>query len=185
MIRLFAGLALPDTLRERLAALSSGLPGARWVEGRNLHLTLRFIGEVEEGVAQEVHELLTEIRAPRLALTLDGFGTFGRSSPNALWAGVEKSPGLARLQSKVESACARAGLPAEGRKFVPHVTLARLKDAPVGRIQEWIAGHSPFRAEFDADEFVLFRSHLGRTGAEYEAVAEYPLESVDSGGTGA
>lgn len=175
MIRLFTALALPPELAGRLAALEAGIPGARWVEPRNLHITLRFIGEVDGGMAQEVHECLAEIRAAAFEVTLSGFGTFGSRSPNALWAGVEKAPELAHLQAKVDSALARAGVAAEGRKFVPHVTLARLKNAPVPRLQAFIAGHSPFRDAFTAESFVLFRSHLGRGGAEYEALAEYPL----------
>lgn len=175
MIRLFVGLGLPDAVAGRLAALSAGIPGARWVEARNLHVTLRFIGEVEEGVAQEIHECLGEIRAAAFDLAITGFGTFGRSSPNSLWAAVDKGAEIIHLQGKVDSALARAGIAPEGRKFFPHVTLARLKDSPVGRVQDFIAGHSPFRAEFAADQFILFRSHLGRSGAEYEAVAEYPL----------
>lgn len=175
MIRLFVGLGLPGEVAGRLAALAAGIPGARWVEQRNLHVTLRFIGEVEEGVAQEIHECLGEIRAAAFDLAITGFGTFGRSSPNALWAAVDKGPEIQHLQAKVDSALARAGIAPEGRKFVPHVTLARLKDAPVARVQHFIAGHSPLRAEFAVDQFILFRSHLGRGGAEYEALAEYPL----------
>lgn len=175
MIRLFVGLGLPDAVAGRLAALAAGIPGARWVEARNLHVTLRFIGEVEEGVAQEIHECLGEIRAAAFDLAITGFGTFGRSSPTSLWAAVDKAPEILHLQGKVDAALARAGIAPEGRKFVPHVTLARLKESPVGRVQDFIAGHSPFRADVAVDQFILYRSHLGRSGAEYEAVAEYPL----------
>lgn len=175
MIRLFVGLDLPEAVAARLGALAAGIPGARWVEPRNLHVTLRFIGEVDEGVAQELHECLGEIRAPAFDLAITGFGTFGRGSPTALWAAVDRSPEIVHLQSKVDAALGRAGIPPEGRKFLPHLTLARLKDAPVARVQAFIAGHSPFRADVPVDRFVLFRSHLGRSGAEYEAVADYPL----------
>jgi 2'-5' RNA ligase len=175
MIRLFVGLALPDDIAGRLAVMAAGIPGARWVERRNLHLTLRFIGEVEEGVAQEIHECLGEIRAAGFDLAITGFGTFGRSKLNALWAAVEKNSEIVHLQAKVDAALVRAGIAPEGRKFVPHVTLARLKDPPVARVQEFIAGNSPFRAEFSVENFILFRSRLGRGGAEYEAVGEYPL----------
>lgn len=176
MIRLFVGLALPPEVAARLAALAGGIPGARWVEARNLHVTLRFIGEVEEGLAVEIHDALAEVHAPAFTLALDRFGTFGRSAPNHLWVGVERNPELLHLQAKVDSAVVRLGLPPEGRKYTPHITLARFKDSPVGRVQEFIAGHSPFHAgPLAMDRFVLFRSHLGRGGAEYEAVAEYPL----------
>jgi len=176
VIRLFVGLSLPAELAGRLASLGGGIPGARWVEARNLHVTLRFIGEVEEGLARELHDELAEIRSPAFDLNLSGFGTFGRSSPNHLWAGVEKAADLLHLQAKVDSAVVRLGLPTEGRKYTPHVTLARFRNAPVGRVQDFIARNSPFQAgPWMADHFVLFRSHLGRGGAEYEALAEYGL----------
>lgn len=177
MIRLFVGLALPEELARRLESLGGGIPGARWIEARNLHVTLRFIGEVEEGLAAEIDETLAELRAPGFQVALDGFGTFGRAKPNHLWAAVDKAPGLLHLQAKVEAALARMGLVPEGRKYLPHVTLARFKDAPVGRIQDFIARNSPFQAgPWPVDRFVLFSSHLGRNGAEYQAVADYPLD---------
>ncbi|CAA7624410.1 RNA 2',3'-cyclic phosphodiesterase [Magnetospirillum sp. UT-4] len=176
MIRLFVGLALPAAIGVPLAALGAGLPGARWVERRNLHVTLRFVGDVDETVGHELHQSLAAVRAPAFDLALEGFGTFGSRSPNALWAGVERAPGLMHLQAKVESAAVRAGLEPERRRYQPHVTLARLKDTPIARLQAFIAAHSPYRAgPFPVEGFVLFRSHLGRGGAEYEAVAEYGL----------
>lgn len=179
MIRLFVGLPLPAELATRLEALGGGIPGARWIEARNLHVTLRFIGEVDEGMAAEIDETLAQLQAPGFSLTLDGFGTFGRTRPNHLWAAVEKAPELLHLQAKVEAALARLGLVPEGRKYLPHVTLARFKDAPVGRIQDFIARNSPFHGgPWPVDHFVLFSSHLGRAGAEYQAEAEYPLGRV-------
>ena len=176
MIRLFVGLALPRQAEAALAGLEAGIPGARWVEARNLHVTLRFIGEVEEHVAAEIDLALAEIREPGLDLVITGFGTFGSRQPHALWAAVEKTPALVHLQAKVDSAVVRAGIDPEPRKFTPHVTLARLKGAPPTRIHDFIAGHSPFRVgPLAVGHFTLFRSHLGRGGAEYEALAEYPL----------
>lgn len=176
MIRLFVGLSLPDELARRLETLGGGIPGSRWIEARNLHVTLRFIGEVDEGLAAEIDETLAEIRAPAFELCLDGFGTFGRSKPNHLWAAVDKVPALLHLQAKIEAALARLGLVPEGRKYLPHVTLARFKDPPVPRVQDFIARNSPFHAgPWPVERFVLFSSHLGRNGAEYEAVADYPL----------
>jgi 2'-5' RNA ligase len=177
MIRLFAGLALPPELAARLESLGGGIPGARWVEARNLHVTLRFIGEVDEGTAAEIDEALAALTAPGFELAIDGFGTFGRSAPNHLWAAVTKAPGLLHAQGKVETALSRLGLVPEGRKYLPHVTLARLRDAPVSRVQDFIARNSPFHAgPWAVDHFVLYQSRLGRTGAEYEALAEYPLQ---------
>lgn len=177
MIRLFVGLGLPDPMADTLAGLAVGIPGTRWIERRNLHITLRFIGEVENGLAQDIHDALAELRAPSPHIAISGFGTFGSRQPHALWAAVDKDPELIHLQNKIETAMVRLGLPPEPRKFTPHVTLARLKAAPAPRVAEFIAGHSPFRLGPEpAGNFILFRSFLGRTGAEYEAAAEYPLE---------
>ncbi|MDA8230898.1 MAG: RNA 2',3'-cyclic phosphodiesterase [Magnetospirillum sp.] len=176
MIRLFAGIPLDPQVAERLASLAAGIPGARWIEARNLHLTLRFIGDVDEGLAHDLHDALADIASPVFDLTVENFGTFGAKRPHTLWAGIVREPALERLRDKIESVAVRAGLPPEPRKFMPHVTLARLEDSPVGRIQEFIARNSPFRAgPTPVANFTLFRSYLSRSGAEYELVAEYPL----------
>lgn len=176
MIRLFVGLPLPAEVADELGAKASGVPGARWVAPRNMHVTLRFIGEVEEGLAQEIHDGLSELDCPGFDLILSGFGFFGSRQPHALWAGVEKTPGLVHLRDKVESCVVRLGLDPEPRKFTPHVTLARLKDTPPSRVQDFLSAHSPYQAgPFPVEAFTLFRSHLGRGGAEYEALESYPL----------
>lgn len=177
MIRLFVGLALPDAVADRLAALAVGIPGVRWIEARNLHLTLRFIGDVEDGLAREIHdELADSIHAPPLQLAIAGLGTFGARQPRALWAGVDKTAELARLQARIEAAVTRLGVDPEPRKFTPHVTLARLKDPHMGRLGEFMAGHGPLSVgPVAVGHVTLFRSLLGRGGAEYEAIADYPL----------
>lgn len=177
MIRLFVALDLPDDVRRRLAGLGGGVPGARWTEPESLHLTLRFIGEVPEDQATDIDAALAEIQAPGFDLTLDGVGVYG-SGRNArvLWAGVERNEALGHLQAKVESALVRTGLPAEERRFSPHVTLARLKDASHDRIARFLGERGLFRAgPFPVDHFTLYRSHLGKTAAVYEAVGEYGL----------
>lgn len=177
MLRLFVALDFPADVRDRLAGLGGGVPGARWTEADNLHLTLRFIGEVPGDTAADIDAALAEVEAPVFPLVLDGVGVFG-SGRNArvLWAGVERSEPLAHLQAKVESAVVRAGLPAEERRFSPHITLARLKDAPKDRIGRFIEERGLFRAgPFPIDHFTLYRSHLGKGAAVYEALREYPL----------
>lgn len=177
MIRLFVGLGLPDTMAEPLVGLAVGIPGARWIERRNLHITLRFIGDIENGLGHDIHDALSELHAPAPEITITGFGTFGSRQPRALWAAVERTSELVHLQNKIETVLLRLGLPPEPRKFTPHVTLARLKGAPVSRVQNFIAFHSPLRLGPEmAEGFTLFRSHLTRGGAEYDAVADYPLD---------
>lgn len=178
MIRLFVGLALPEAIVSALDRLTSGMPGARWVEPENFHITLRFIGEVDEVDAEDIHHELTRVRAPRFSLSLAGVDAFGRGpKTRALWAGVEKSKALHLLRGRVESAVVRAGQPPETRKFVPHVTLARFHQAPAMRIQSFIEGNNLFRAgPFEVDRFVLFESETGEGGAVYTSLEEYPLD---------
>lgn len=177
MIRLFVGVPLPDDLAIRLESLGGGIPGARWVAARNLHLTLRFVGEVGEDMAEDLHHRLQSLRAPAFDIQMRDFGTFGGRKPRALWAGLAPCAALNSLQSRIETLTQAAGLPAEKRGFAPHVTLAWLKDAPSDRIAAFMAHHAPFAADFTVDRFCLYQSHLHAQGAEYQVVAEYALDS--------
>src|SRR5262245_29255703 len=134
MIRLFAALEIPENIRMQLSLLQGGIPGARWSPVENMHLTLRFIGEVDEAVARDIDDMLADIREPTFTVSLKGVGEFGRKEGRALWAGVAEAQPLQHLAAKVESALQRMGLPAETRKYSPHVTLARLKDVPVSEL---------------------------------------------------
>lgn len=177
MIRLFVGLPLPEDVRLGLAGLCGGVPGAKWVEDENFHVTLRFIGEVSEGAAEDIHHALMTVRAPRFEIVLAGVGHFETAGQvRALWVGIEKSPALAALRQRVESALVRGGLEPEGRRFSPHVTLARLKDAPLARASSFLAHHNLFRAgPVPVDHFTLYSSFLKSDGPLYHAEAEYPL----------
>jgi len=178
MIRLFAALALPDAVRERLALVRAPLPGARWAPPENMHVTLRFIGEVEPAVATEIDTLLSRIAAPAFDIRLAGLGTFGsRGRVRALWAGVEKSEPLAHLQAKIETACGLAGLPPESRKFHAHITLARCKNAREAPAAEFVVTYEGFGLPaIPVDAFTLYSSRMGRSGAVYSPEAVYPLE---------
>ncbi|MDO8608490.1 MAG: RNA 2',3'-cyclic phosphodiesterase [Phaeospirillum sp.] len=177
MIRLFTAIELPPELAGRLAAQGFGLPGARFVPARNLHLTLRFIGEVDEAAAEEVHTQLTSVTAPPFTLTLTGLGLFGdRHRAHTLWQGVERSDALGLLAGRVEAAVVRAGQPPETRKFSPHITLARIKETSPARIQAFISAVPPHHADsVPVDGFCLFRSTLTRGGPEYDVLERYPL----------
>lgn len=180
MFRLFVGIALPEPVRDRLAGLAGGLPGARWVDADNLHVTLRFIGEVGRDGADDIHHALARIRAPAFELGLSGVGCFGSGRKvRALWAGIGRDARLAHLQEKVESAVVRAGFAAERRKFTPHVTLARFKGGTDGaRIGAFLERNGDLaESPFPVRAFTLFRSHLGREGAHYEALVEYELDA--------
>jgi 2'-5' RNA ligase len=176
MLRLFVGIAFPPELKLRLSLLCTGVQGARWVDPGNFHLTLRFIGEITEDLAGDVDEALAGVKAARFALQLVGTGVFGGRRPHALWVGVERGPELVRLRDKVEQALIRVGLEPEQRKFAPHVTLARLRDAELGNLGQFLAANARFRADpLPVDHFSLIASFPTKAGSVYEDQADYPL----------
>lgn len=177
MIRLFVALALPDDVAESLAPLQTGVPGARWLTRDQLHLTLRFIGDVDERDANAVDDALSLVEAPRFTVMLKGVGEFGGKTPHALWAGVADKEPIAFLQRKIETALQRVGLPAESRKFQPHVTLARLRGAPGGRVMDFLADYALYAsAPFEAGAFILYSSVLTPNGSLYRAERAYRLK---------
>jgi 2'-5' RNA ligase len=182
MPRLFVALALPDPLRLQLADLAGGIPGARWVAPENYHLTLRFIGEVENWQADEVDEALSAIRGKPFALSLAGLDIFEKAGRiTSLHVKVERSDRLLHLQSKVETALQRAGLPPERRRYAPHVTLARTERAAPDKLISFVQAHNLFRPEpVPVDHFSLFSSLLGKEQAHYEAEVDYPLAPLPS-----
>ena len=152
-----------------------GLEGARWQDDGQLHLTLRFMGEIDARAAEDLAAALRGVEAP-FALSLRGVGHFERKGrPTTLWAGIAPSEPLLVLQRRVERACRAAGLEPETRRFTPHVTLARLNSG-TGPVSGWLSAHGALTSEpWDVDAFLLFESHLGREGALYEPVERYAL----------
>ncbi len=176
MLRLFVGIEFPPELKLRLSLLQSGIAGAKWVDPGNFHLTLRFIGEVDEGTAADIDEALSRLHARRFELRLAGVGAFGGDKLRQLWVGVEREPALLNLQGKIEAALMRVGLPPEPRKFSPHVTLARLREPRRGELQEFLAAHAQFRAEpLRVQQYSLIASYPTKAGSIYEDQADYPL----------
>lgn len=180
MIRLFVGVGLPEDIRARLAGLQAGVPGARWVPPENIHLSLRFIGDVNEGEADDIHDALESVRTRRFALSLAGVGHFESAGQvHTLWVGVDKNPDLVALRDRVESALVRIGRPPEGRRFTPHVTLARLRDAAIGRVSTFLAVNALFRAgPIAVDRFTLYSSAMQGHGRLYRPEADYALAAV-------
>ena len=176
-MRLFVALDLPFALREHLSRLCGGLPGARWIPPENYHLTLRFIGETTNPVAEEIDHALATLRGRRFTLALAGTGIFERGGRTvALWAGVVREPALEHLQSKIETALHRVGLQAERRRFQPHVSLARVDGVPPDRLAGWVQAHNLLRTEpAPIDHFTLFSSQLGKDQAVYTPEVEYAL----------
>jgi len=177
-MRLFVAIPIPDAVAQGLLFMQSGVPGARWQTREQLHLTLRFIGEVDGREADAVHDALSAISAPPFTIVLKGVGEFGGKKPRALWAGVETSEALLHLQRKIETALQRIGLEAEPRKFTPHITLARLKATPQGRVMDYLVDHALYAsAPFAAGAFVLYSSHLAPNGSLYRAEHSYRLKN--------
>jgi 2'-5' RNA ligase len=175
--RLFTGLEIPAGIALALSQYRGGLPGARWVEPDNYHVTLRFIGDIDDAMARDVVSALGEARrrAP-LALALDRLASFGGERPRALFARVEPSADLGDLQAEHERLMRRIGLAPEKRKFTPHVTLARLRDASAANVAHYIATHGRFaRLTFTAPRTVLYSARESTGGGPYVVEAAYPL----------
>ena len=178
MPRLFVALDLPDSIKDSLQPLSRGLGDIRWLDPEQQHLTLRFIGEVNNGQVEDVVEALTLVPGVPFELRLKGIGHFPpRGELKVLWAGVEKSTELNRLKGRIDRALAEAGIPREQRKFAPHVTLARLRRPPEPRrLASWLMAHNLYRSEpFHVGSFQLYSSFLRPYGPEYTLEASYEL----------
>jgi RNA 2',3'-cyclic 3'-phosphodiesterase len=174
MPRLFTGLELPPDVALDLQIMSGGIPGSRWMDPANYHLTIRFIGDIEQGLAREIALELDHLRFKPFSLRLKGVGIFGGNKPHSLYASVEDNAELRRLHDVQERLCQTLGLPAESRKFLPHVTLARLKDAEPRALQRWVEVHSLYStAPFTVAAFVLFSSRPLKGGGPYGVEAEY------------
>ncbi len=176
MPRLFTGLELPEHVVTELAAMQGGISGARWLDEEDYHITLRFIGDVDVATAYEVHSALEGIRRPAFTVTLDGLDAFGGSKPRAIVATAKAATPLIELQAEQERLMRRLGLPLETRKYRPHVTLARLRQATPAAVANylsmrgWLASRS-----FPVDHFTLFSARDSVGGGPYLAEATYPL----------
>jgi RNA 2',3'-cyclic 3'-phosphodiesterase len=175
--RLFVVLRPPEAVRDRLIDTMEGLETARWQGDEQLHLTLRFLGDVETPAANDLAAALGRLDGPAFDLHVEGVGTFDRrGSPKALWARVPPTLELEALRQRVERACEATGLGNETRRFTPHITLARLGGGSGAGVGAWLARHGDLTAgPWTVDSFVLYQSHLGHEGAHYEPVARYPL----------
>lgn len=178
-VRIFAALELPDDVAERLLPLMKGVGGAKWRPRENLHVTLRFFGDVPEPVADDIDGALGEVaeaNAP-FDLQLKGAGSFGGADPHALWMGVRESAALTKLAKDCDRAARRAGLKPEPHKFTPHVTVAYLSNAPLDRVQAFEARLGLVEAPpFRVDRFGLYSSQVRKSAPSlYRLEAEYPL----------
>lgn len=175
MHRLFVAIQPPRAIRALLLAMMGGVPGARWQTDEQLHLTLRFIGEVDRHRAEEIAAALGAIRQPAFPIALDGVGHFDRRGRiDALWAGVRPHEPLKALHNRIDQALARIGIAPESRAYLPHITIARFSrdGARSGALP---AAAPASRASFEVRDFCLFESRLSHSGSTYSIVARYPL----------
>ena len=176
MPRLFTGLELPETIVGQIALARGGVLGARWLETEDYHVTLRFVGDVDARTAHDIAETLGEIRRPAAPIRFDGLGWFGGDKPRQLVARFKAEPELMELQAEQERRLRRIGLPPETRKFMPHVTLARLRNVGARAVAEYLASRGALSVEsFTAERFVLFSARDGSGGGPYVVEAAYPL----------
>jgi 2'-5' RNA ligase len=179
MLRLFIGLPLPIHIRQSLLARMGGAPGVRWQADDQLHLTLRFLGNIEEHQASDVDLAMQTVALDPFDIALNGTGLFGTlEKPRLIWAGVKPVQSLLALENKIDALVTRAGLTPETRKYTPHITIARCNRDAV-RLPQYLDESSDLTSEpWTVDHFAMFRSHLGHKAAHYEIVARYPRSPI-------
>ncbi len=175
MSRLFIALDLPEQIKNEIKRICFGLPGVRWVAIDQLHLTMRFIGEVDDSMFYNIRAGLSRVKFPELTLTLKGCGFFPpRKKPRVLWIGISVNDEIFQLRHKIEKIVRETGLEPERRKFSPHITLARLQSPSLKKVQNFLAANSMYRSQpFIVDHFSLYSSFLTPRGAIHTLEADY------------
>ena len=178
MPRLFTGVEIPADVAFDLDLMRGGIIGSRWIDRESFHITLRFIGDIDAGMAREIADALEGVEARPFSLRLKGIDVFGGNKPHTLYAGIEESAELRRLQSIQERICQVWGLEPEPRKFSPHVSLARLRDPDHRSVRQFVASHSLYKSRlFEVARFVLFSSRPSRGGGPYAVEESYQLQA--------
>ena len=175
MPRLFSGIILPDTIAMQLALLQSGLKNARWIEPCNFHITLRFLGDVDDEIAAEYAALLDHIAFQPFCLKLKSVGSFGGRKPRIIYAGVKDNQALQDLQWQHEQAAIALGLEPDRRNYTPHVTLLRLRNIAAGKVAQYLQFQGKFETpSFRVSSFQLFSARPGYGGGPYLVEDSYP-----------
>ncbi len=177
MLRLFIALDLPETVKQQLLSLRRYMPGARWQSFEQMHVTINFIGDVNNSLLTEIKQRLTSVRAKPLELAINGVDYFGSSrQPSILFAKVVPNPELKKLSRLINNAYSEIGITTERQKFKPHITLARLKQTPYQSVGEFIQLEALFKIDrFMVDNFHLFSSKLHPEGSQYFIEESFPL----------
>lgn len=179
-MRLFVALPLPSGIRNELAQICGGIAGTRWIEPENFHITLRFIGDMGRGAADDLHTELASIRFPEFEISLRGIGTFERRGHmHMLWSGIDMAQPVIELRERIEAAALRAGFAREQRKFKPHIALCRFKPHSMPDVGPYLEMHNAFStSSFTLDRFNLYQSQLGHGSAKYDVMSEYSLDQM-------
>jgi len=177
LTRLFVALPIPLTQRERLRGICCGVRQAGWLSDENFHLTLRFIGEVEEPEVAYIISALSSVRLPQFELRVSGVGHFKSGHKiTSLWAKVKMSSALVSLHERIEKVLRRHGLNPDSRKFIPHVTLAKLKNASPVHVRDWLQNNGSFHIPpFNIVGFRLYESYRSNRSAIYTPIHEFPF----------
>jgi RNA 2',3'-cyclic 3'-phosphodiesterase len=179
MPRLFTALEIPPDIAASLAMLRGGLPGARWIDPEHYHLTLRFIGDIDDALVRDITLMLADVRRPAFSVQLAGLQSFGGRRPRAVVATAAASAPLIDLQAEHERLMQRVGLAPEGRKYTPHVTLARLRESSSRQVADYLSVREPYQSPaFAASRFVLYSSRASVGGGPYVVEAAYPLAAL-------
>src|SRR5262245_46341436 len=182
MPRLFTAIEIPEATRLRLSLLRAPIAGAKWVQPEDMHITLRFAGDIDRRTADDLADLLAEVSAAPFTVSISGGGAFGGRDPRVLWAGVEAGPELDALYRANERAARAAGLEPDPRDFRPHVTLARMRRARQSAAARFLAENGDLRMDpFLVTRFVLLSARPGSGGPPYVVEAAYPLGQGDEG----
>lgn len=177
MIRLFVAIDIPDLIKPFVANLGGTIHGGRPVPEDQLHITLKFIGEVDTAALHDIRDALHSVRHDRFSIRLQGVGHFPpRGMPKVIWAGLEQSGGTVALRNKIEKSLFAIGIERERRKFSPHLTLCRLKNTPLKKVTRFLAEHAPLETpEFEIADFTLYSSILTQKGAVHTVEEIIPL----------
>ncbi len=180
MVRLFVAIDIPDNIKTYIQGMARAIPKARSVPPDQLHLTLKFIGEVESSLLLDILDALGRINTPRFALQLKGVGTFPpRGTPRVLWVGtktMENKDNLFDLRKQIEKTLFAAGIAKEKKKFSPHITLARLNNSPIKLLHNFLAGNALLESPwFEVNCFTLYSSQLTPKGAIHTVEERYQL----------
>ena len=180
MPRLFTGLEIPGEFVLRLSMLRGGVSGAKWIEPADYHLTLSFVGNIDERTASDLAEELAQIECGDFSVRLTELAAFGGNKPRSIVVMAHLSRALGALQAANDRALRRVGVEPEKRKFTPHVTLAQLKGVSDQSVAAFLSERPIEPLEFQVDHFVLYSARTSLGGGPYIVEAEYPFHQGSS-----